>query len=342
MVHSPPRLTLVAIVALPALLYAGRYWGERAAGVVLAAGCLLPAVARMVIAGRPRCSRGGRSRCSRSRWPAAAFDGMSPHFCASRSSCGVSRSPSARRSSCFASSTCWRHGSGILSPVHRFERRRTRSGSLASRARTCSVSSGWTGCGGTSRGTTGSSGSCARSSCRRWWRRSFALRIACVQGFVDLHFLWVGRWPSLGRASGTLLDANASGVLYALWIALPVGFAVAAVRRRSAVLLCPRSILLLAATWATASRTGLFVAVAGLAGLVTWRPHVLPFAGRQYSRSLDCSCWGPQPLSSRGRRRSSLRSRAHGCSCPISRCARSSRRRGSCGCATGTALEASP
>jgi hypothetical protein len=75
--------------------------------------------------------------------------------------------------------------------------------------------------------------------------------------------------------------------LYALWIALPVGFAALAVRRSWAVLLGLGSILLLAATWATASRTGLLVAVAGLAGVVHLaaarpalrRPAVLALGG---------------------------------------------------------------
>ena len=90
--------------------------------------------------------------------------------------------------------------------------------------------------------------------------------VACYQGFVDLHFLWTGRWPLLGRAAGTLLDANASGALCALWVALPIAFAVTSGRRGWGAVLLLSSALLAMAVWTTASRTGLLVAVVALAG----------------------------------------------------------------------------
>jgi hypothetical protein len=266
--HAPPRLVLVALAACPVLLYAGRRWREWAAGVVLAAGCLMPAVARMVITRPPEMLSWWSLALfvvilagSGLRWHVPPllrfpfivwglsialsapivvlreFDLLAAWLWHPLSGSPVRATPDALWVVSVARvhmlgliwiDWLWRHFQGH-DPVERFVRRIVVPSMVAA---------------------------------------ILSAPIACFQGFVDLHFLWVGRWPSLGRASGTLLDANASGVLYALWIALPVGFATMAVRRRWAVLLVVGSILLLAATWATASRTGLFVAVAGLAGLV--------------------------------------------------------------------------
>ena len=61
--------------------------------------------------------------------------------------------------------------------------------------------------------------------------------IATYQGFFQLGFLTKSRWAMIGRASGTLADANASGTLAALWIAIPIGLALSTSSRRTAWLL---------------------------------------------------------------------------------------------------------
>jgi hypothetical protein len=44
-----------------------------------------------------------------------------------------------------------------------------------------------------------------------------ACLVGAYQGFVDLAFLSGHVWPSMGRAAGTLMDANAFGMLAAMW-----------------------------------------------------------------------------------------------------------------------------
>src|SRR5262245_15094657 len=50
--------------------------------------------------------------------------------------------------------------------------------------------------------------------------------LAFYQGAVDLGCRSGGVWPSMGRAAGPLLDANASGIVAAMWSAALLAFAV--------------------------------------------------------------------------------------------------------------------
>jgi hypothetical protein len=96
--------------------------------------------------------------------------------------------------------------------------------------------------------------------------------LGVYQGFVNMGTLSAGRWPLLRRAAGSLLDANASGTLFALWcvgllaLALPL-------ERRWKIAAGAGSILAGAAVWASGSRTASLAAVIGLggAGIAAWR-----------------------------------------------------------------------
>jgi O-Antigen ligase len=46
---------------------------------------------------------------------------------------------------------------------------------------------------------------------------SIACAVGLYQGFVNLTFLSGHSWPNMGRAAGTLMDANAFGMLAAMW-----------------------------------------------------------------------------------------------------------------------------
>jgi len=92
--------------------------------------------------------------------------------------------------------------------------------------------------------------------------------LAIYQGFVDLKFLSLGPWADLRRAGGALTDANASGALMALWVAMPLGMAATARSPRRAALLATASGLLLLAVWATGSRTALLGSIVGLSAIV--------------------------------------------------------------------------
>lgn len=96
--------------------------------------------------------------------------------------------------------------------------------------------------------------------------------LTVYQGFVDPGALSAGRWPELQRAAGSMLDANASGALFALWC---VGLLALALRlvRYWKVAAAAGSLLAAAAVWATGSRTALLAVVIGLAGtaIAIWR-----------------------------------------------------------------------
>lgn len=92
-----------------------------------------------------------------------------------------------------------------------------------------------------------------------------AALLAVYQGFVDLSFLSLGGWAQMGRATGALVDANASGSLSALWVSIPLGIAVVARSRTVTIFLALASVLLLVAVWTTSSRTALLGATVALA-----------------------------------------------------------------------------
>ena len=86
--------------------------------------------------------------------------------------------------------------------------------------------------------------------------------LAVYQGAVDLGFRSGGLWPSMGRAAGPLLDANASGMIAALW---STGLLAFAGNRRARMLGFAGALLCWAGLWMTGSRTALlggFIALA--------------------------------------------------------------------------------
>lgn len=92
--------------------------------------------------------------------------------------------------------------------------------------------------------------------------------VAVYQGFFDLTFLTTGRWAVLGRAGGTLADANASGMVGALWVAVPIGMAFSAAPRIRTWLLTLGAAVIALGVWATGSRTALLAAALALASPV--------------------------------------------------------------------------
>ena len=93
--------------------------------------------------------------------------------------------------------------------------------------------------------------------------------VTLYQGFVDASFGALGDfWPALGRAAGPLLDANASGALSALCVALPLALAFTATTWQSRLLLGIVAVAMLAAVWVTGSRTALLIAIVALLSFV--------------------------------------------------------------------------
>jgi O-antigen ligase len=88
---------------------------------------------------------------------------------------------------------------------------------------------------------------------------------AAYQGFFHLGLLSTGRWAILGRAGGTLADANASGMLGALWVAIPIGIALSGSPRTRGWLLTLGAAVIALGVWATGSRTALLAAVIAVA-----------------------------------------------------------------------------
>ncbi len=93
-----------------------------------------------------------------------------------------------------------------------------------------------------------------------------AALLAIYQGHVTLEFPRQSLWAAIGRASGALDDANASGALLALWVAVPLAITLGRARWQQA-LLALVSIVLLLGLWETQSRTALLCAVVGLIGV---------------------------------------------------------------------------
>ena len=85
--------------------------------------------------------------------------------------------------------------------------------------------------------------------------------LSCYQAFVDLTFWSSGGWALLRRASGTLLDANASGMLAACWMGGFVALAGAWHGRQRAVAAGAGALVAFAAVWSSGSRTALLAAI---------------------------------------------------------------------------------
>ncbi len=92
-----------------------------------------------------------------------------------------------------------------------------------------------------------------------------AALVATYQALVDLSFMNLTLFGSIGRAVGTMRDANVLGASMAMW--LPVAAAMALASRRARGWLAPlvAAVAVLAvAVWASGSRTALLAAVSGL------------------------------------------------------------------------------
>lgn len=112
-----------------------------------------------------------------------------------------------------------------------------------------------------------------------------ACLVGAYQGFVDINAISGHVWPRMNRAAGTLMDANAFGMIVALWgpafvaLAAGVGGVLAAVAGATAV------VLSFVGVWTSGSRTALAALVVGLAGVAQHGLHVWRSRGRHRSLS---------------------------------------------------------
>jgi hypothetical protein len=88
------------------------------------------------------------------------------------------------------------------------------------------------------------------------------------QGFVDVSFLSGGQWPSLRRAAGPMIDANASGMIAACWVPAFVALALQRQGRGRMVLACAGLALGFAGLWASGSRTALMAGTIGIVAVL--------------------------------------------------------------------------
>ena len=99
-----------------------------------------------------------------------------------------------------------------------------------------------------------------------------AVLVACLvgwyQGLVDVHWVSGGLWPGLGRATGTLGDANVFGMVAALWAPLFLAGGVAVVPRlgtRTAMWLGGIGLLIASGgVWMSGSRTAFLALAVGV------------------------------------------------------------------------------
>ena len=99
-----------------------------------------------------------------------------------------------------------------------------------------------------------------------------AVLVACLvgwyQGLVDVHWVSGGLWPGLGRATGTLGDANVFGMVAALWAPLFLVGGVAVVPRlgtRTAMWLGGIGLLIASGgVWMSGSRTAFLALAVGV------------------------------------------------------------------------------
>ena len=106
--------------------------------------------------------------------------------------------------------------------------------------------------------------------------------LSIYQGFVNLRFLTLGPWADLGRASGPLADANASGALTALWVVIPLAMAMTQRSVLSTTILAGFSAVLLLAVWTSGSRTAFFATAIGLGAII----HLLATGGGRRLRMM--------------------------------------------------------
>jgi O-antigen ligase len=104
------------------------------------------------------------------------------------------------------------------------------------------------------------------------------------QRYVDLNWLVVGDWPSLGRAAGLMLDANSFGTAAAIWA--PLCLALVWRLGRRFWLGLAFAALLLAGMWVSGSRTALLIAAVGFTAVGValfhrvraWQARIAPVA----------------------------------------------------------------
>ena len=96
--------------------------------------------------------------------------------------------------------------------------------------------------------------------------------VGLYQGLVDIHWLSGGPWPEIGRATGTLLDANVFGMVAALWAPVfAVGGLALALRLSSHRAMWLGGVGLLIASggvWMSGSRSALLALAIGLTPIV--------------------------------------------------------------------------
>ena len=108
-----------------------------------------------------------------------------------------------------------------------------------------------------------------------------AVLVACLvglyQGLVDVHWVSGGLWPGLGRATGTLRDANVFGMVAALWAPLFLAGGLALAPRlgiRTAMWLGGIGLLIASGgVWMSGSRTAFLALAVGVtfAAAPAWR-----------------------------------------------------------------------
>jgi hypothetical protein len=98
--------------------------------------------------------------------------------------------------------------------------------------------------------------------------------LATYQGLFDLGFLSAGAWASIQRASGSLMDANASGMAAAMWTAGLLAFERRSLGVRAVTAVCV--VVCWCGLWTSGSRTSLACACVALA---FWAAAVLTRAG---------------------------------------------------------------
>jgi hypothetical protein len=98
--------------------------------------------------------------------------------------------------------------------------------------------------------------------------------LAAYQGLFDLRFLFAGIWASMQRASGSLMDANASGMVAAMWTAGLLAFERRSWGARAITAACV--VVCWCGLWTSGSRTSLACACVALA---FWAASFLTRAG---------------------------------------------------------------
>jgi O-Antigen ligase len=90
-----------------------------------------------------------------------------------------------------------------------------------------------------------------------------ACALGAYQGVIDTSFLSTSVWPFLRRAAGALVDANASGILSAMWIFGFVALAATSNRASARSMAGLGAVIAAIATWSSGSRSALLAATVG-------------------------------------------------------------------------------